>query len=183
MDDSNPAPRRAVAGALMTLALATVAPPGCLGPVGTTATSALQKARQSNDPNVRMLAYQKLGSARAYDDEAQKVEAVKVLASRLDDSNEPPASRAVICRSLGELGRPEGRPPLLHALDDPEAIVRAEACRGLAHVGRPEDATALARIMSADTSLDGRVAAIEALGALKSPDPRIVESLVEGMEH
>ena len=62
-------------------------------------------------------------------------------------------------------------------------MVREEACRALGRVGRPEDATVLARIMTADTSGDCRVAAIEALGALKAPDPRIEALLVEGMEH
>jgi hypothetical protein len=184
MEDPTPAPR-AAAWAVATLALATVTlAPGCSTPyLGTTAASFLGKVRESRDPNIRFLAYSKLASPRCYDDDAQKAQAVRVLVENLESEREPIATRAVICRTLGELHRTEARPALVKAVGDPDGVVRAEACRALGKVGTPEDATLLARVMSADTDGDCRIAAIEGLGALKSSDPRIMAMLVGGMEH
>jgi hypothetical protein len=50
-------------------------------------------------------------------------------------------------------------------------------------VGRPEDATILARIMSVDVLEDCRIAAIEGLGEMKVKDPRVLDVLVENMDH
>lgn len=155
---------------------------GCQPYIGTTAASFL-RSTQSRDPNIRYLAYDKLASSRAYDSEDEKALAVKALTKALDDSREPVACRAVICRTLGDIGRPDARPALVRSTNDPEGVVRAEACRALGKVGQPQDATILARIMSADTLEDCRIAAIEGLGALRTSDLRIMRLLAEGMEH
>lgn len=176
MDDPN---RRRI----LALALALAPLVGCANPVGTTAKSFLHKIREDPDPNVRHLAFEKIGAPGSFDSDAQKVEAVTLLSSRLNAQREPAITRAVICRSLGTIGRPEARPALLSAIDDPEAIVRTEACVALGRVGKPEDSTVLARIAAADTSLDGRIAAIDGLGELRSTDPRIITVLLDGMEH
>ncbi len=161
-----------------------IAPLGCAGPVGTTAASMLRKVKESDDPNVRHLAYTKLASPRAYDDEAQKSEVAQVLAEKLASGKEPGASRVAICRTLGELGRPEARDVILKAINDrDEPEIRTAACRALGRVGKPEDATVLAQIMVTDSDLDTRIAAIEGLAAMKTPDPRIDLMLVDGMEH
>lgn len=171
--------------ALAVLALLAASGPGCTGPLGTTATHIMRSVKSSPDPNLRYQGYAKLGQARVYDDEAQKVEAVKMMSAALNSPTEPIVSRAVICRTLGELGRPEARPALRNALNDPEPAVRAAACRSLGKVGGPEDATELTRMMVADAAPtpDCRIAAIEALGDLKANDPRIVEVLVDGLEN
>ena len=176
MDDPN---RRRRAAAMLGLALLA----GCANPVGTTAKSFLHKIREDPDPNVRHLAYEKIGAPGSFDSDAQKVDAVTLLSSRLTSQREPAITRAVICRSLGTIGRAEARPALIAAIDDPESIVRAEACVALGRVGKPEDSTVLARIAAADTSVDGRIAAIDGLGELRSTDPRIVSVLLDGMEH
>src|SRR4051794_27744123 len=93
--------------ALAALAMAMAAPPGCANHIGTTATSFLNKVRDSPDPNVRYLAYAKLASPNCYDDEQQKIEAVRTLVAVLDKKREPVASRAMICRTLGILRDPE----------------------------------------------------------------------------
>ena len=175
--DGHCSPRTLAAIAICLLAA------GCTGPIGTTAGSAMRKVRESGDPNVRHMAYERLGADRVYDDDGQKVEATKLLAARLESKGEPTASRAVLCRSLGQLGRAESRPALRKAIEDPEAVVRAEACRALGSVGLAEDAATLARIMAADTSVDCRVAAIEGLERLKPGDPRIATALADAMDH
>jgi HEAT repeats len=170
------------------LALAIAAISGCVGSQGfqfrgTTALSFLRTVEQSKDPNARYVAYDKLSASSCYDDDAQKTRAATVLAAKLKEGREPIATRAVICRTLGMLRKPEAREVILTATNDEDALVRAEACRALGRVGRPEDATILARVMTLDTSAECRVAAIESLGELKSPDRRIIEFLVSGMEH
>ena len=162
---------------------------GCTsGPDGwklkpTTAASFLKQVADERDPNIRYAAYNSLGSPRVYDDEAQMSRAAEVMVARLKDGREPNATRAVICRSLGNIRRPEAREAILSATNDDDPMVRAEACRALGRVGRSEDATILTRAMTLDNSGECRVAAIESLGDLKSKDRRITEYLVTGMEH
>jgi HEAT repeat protein len=159
---------------------------GCSSFQGTTATSFMMKIRNSPDPNVRFLAYQNLASPRCYDTEAQKAEAVRVLIEKLEAEKEPVACRAAICRTLGELRNPAAREVLIRAVNDPDSslgVVRVQACRALGKVGKTEDATILARIMNLDNLEDCRIAAIEGLGELKALDPRIMEVLVNGMDH
>jgi HEAT repeat protein len=156
---------------------------GCASGIGTTASSFLLRVRESKDPNLRHLAYAKLADPNCYDSDEQKVEAASELAGRLASRKEPLVTRAVICRTLGELRRPEGREALRKACDEPEPIVRAAACRALGKIGDPDDALLLARVMSADSDSDCRVAAIEGLGSMKASDPRILVVLVDGMEN
>lgn len=155
---------------------------GCDPYLGTTAASVLRKAGDT-DPNIRYYAYDKLASQTIYDTENQKAQAARTMSSAYLSGREPDATRAVLCRSLGELRRPEGRPALRQAIDDPNEIVRAEACRALGKLGDPEDAGELARIMAADKSIDCQVAAIDGLGDLKPKDPRYAVLLADDMDH
>jgi HEAT repeats len=180
-----PSPR-GLSGVALALAIAAIS--GCVGSQGfqfrgTTAASFLRTIEESKDPNARYFAYDSLSSARCYDDDSQKTRAATILAAKMKEGREPIATRAVICRTLGMLRKPEAREVILAATNDEDALVRAEACRALGRVGRPEDATILARVMTLDNSAECRVAAIESLGDLKSPDRRITEFLVSGMEH
>jgi HEAT repeat protein len=184
MEDHSPAPRSRAGLTAATAILATALSIGCTTPyIGTTAASYLRRVRESRDPNIRYVAYAKLASPHCYDDDQQKSEAVRIMVKNLESDREPVATRAVICRTLGEIRNPDAREALVKATGDPDGIVRAEACRALGKVGKTEDATVLARIMTVDTLEDCRVAAIEALGDLKAKDPRIEVLLVEGMEN
>ena len=156
-------------GPIVALCLAIVA--GCAGSMGTTARSMLTNVRDSKDPNARYQAYVKLGKPRTYDNTEQMVESIAELSKRLADGKEPPISRAVICRSLGDLKRLEARAALLKALDDEDDEVRAEA------------AVLLARMMAIDTTHNGRVAAAEGLANLNPKDPRIMISLSENLNN
>jgi HEAT repeat protein len=172
---------RATAG----FALAAVMPLGCANYIGTTSTSFLRRVRESKDPNIRFLAYQKLANLNIYDDAQQRAEAVRTLIAVLERRREPVASRAMICRTLGELGDPAAREVLRKATevdaDDPAGIIRSEACRALGKVGRKEDAPLLAQIMSIDKLTDCQIAAIEGLASLKLNDPIYNGLLVAGM--
>ncbi len=165
-----------------TIAVAIVA--GCTTYIGTTSKSFLREARENGDPNIRYIAYAKLGTLSAYENEAQKDEAVRLLVSKLREGKEPVAVRAVIVRSLGNLGDRRARHEIIKAANDVEnAVIRVEACRALGKVGMPEDATLLARIMTIDKLEDCRIAAIEGLGILKAKDARIYGILFDGMEN
>lgn len=156
---------------------------GCANPVGTTSRSMLRKIQESDDPNLRHLAYTKLGNPIAYDSDEHKVEAVQALSQKLAEAREPVVTRAVICRTLGEIGRPEARPALTRAVDDPEPVIRDAACRALGKVGSSEDAVILARVMAADTNPDCRIAAVQGIASLKTDDARIRVVLADGMEN
>jgi HEAT repeat protein len=172
--------------ALAALAAAVAAQPGCSQHsqyLGTTAKSFLGEIRKNPDPNVRYLAYHKLASPQCYDGPTDKDEAVRTLIEKLEIGQEPIASRAVICRTLGELRDPAARESLIKAVGDQDGLVRVQACRALGKVGKDEDAALLARVMTIDTLEDCRISAIEGLAELKSEDPRILQMLVAGMEH
>jgi hypothetical protein len=157
---------------------------GCSTYIGTTSKSFLREAKENTDPNIRYIAYAKLGSPSIYDDPAQKDEAVRMLITRLEEAREPVAVRAVIVRSLGNLGDRRARQQIIKAVNDFEnAVIRVEACRALGKVGLAEDATILAKIMTVDKLEDCRIAAIEGLGILKANDPRIYQVLLNGMDH
>lgn len=183
MDDRtlwNSAKRRATARWLLALAACAT---GCSTYVGTTAKSFLGHVRNNPDPNVRYIAYSKLASKDVFESDEQRREAVAVLIDRYQKGREPIASRAIICRTLGELGVDDAREVLLKAVHHQEPVVRVEACRALGKVGRPADATVLAQAMAVDHVEDVRVAAIDGLADLKSSDPRIYKVLLDAMEH
>jgi HEAT repeat protein len=167
------------------LASLTLAHSGACTPyIGTTYKSFLRQARENPDPNIRYIAYAKLGAPSIYDDQAQKEEAVKIMIAKLDEGREPIAIRAAITRSLGNLGDRRAREAILRGIADTDnAVIRVEACRALGKVGVPEDATTLARIMTVDRLEDCRIAAIESIGSLKSREPRILQILIDGMDH
>lgn len=156
---------------------------GCSQYMGSTAASFLRRVREEGDPNVRYLAYAKLGDPECYERPEQKAEAVRTLVESLQKRNEPVASRAVIVATLGMLRDPAARDVVVSAVSDPEPLIRVEACRALGKVGKPEDATILARVMATDTLMDARIAAIDGLGELKANDPRIHRVLVSALEN
>lgn len=163
-------------------ALVLIAAEGCSTPYfGTTAATFMRHARDDQDPNLRYLAYAKLASPNIYENDSQRIEATRQLGQALHSGQEPVVSRAVICRTLGEIGRPEAREPLRKAIDDRDPILRAAAARALGKVGGAEDVAILSRVMTADTDPDCRIAAIEGLRGLERPDPHALVVLADGM--
>ena len=183
MDDasSNPPRDRRHLSRLMVVCALAVA--GCTTWVGTTAKSFLAHVRKDPDPNMRYLAYSKLADPRAYDSAEEKDEAVRILIDKFEKGHEPIASKATICRTLGELRDPRAHDLLVKAVSSPEAVIKIESCRALGKVGRSEDATILAQVMTLDNLEDARIAAIEGLAEIKTKDPRIYQLLVENMDH
>ena len=166
-------------------AVALTAGVGCSTYIGTTPKSFLGHVRSNPDPNIRYLAYSKLGHPDLYDNPEDKSQAVETLVAKLDEGREPVAIRAVIIRTLGELGDRRARNAIVKVANNANAepMLKVEAYRALGKVGKTEDAMTLARIMNTDPLEDCRIAAIEGIGALKAQDPRIYHVLIEGMEH
>jgi HEAT repeat protein len=184
MDDTSGWRLRRLRGVSLMATLATAMAGGCSTYVGTTYKSFLKNARENTDPNIRYIAYAKLGSPGIYENDAQKAEAVNMLAAKYEEGQEPIAVRAVIIRSLGNLRDRRARTVVAKAVNDTDnAIIRLEACRALGKVGLPEDATTLARIMTIDKLEDCRIAAIEGIAFLKPDSPRIYQMLIDGMEN
>ena len=143
MDDASSYPasdRRYFSSLLLVCALAVA---GCTTWVGTTAKSFLRHVRNDPDPNVRYVAYSKLGDASAYDSSEEKAEAVRILIDKFEKGHEPIATRAMICRTLGQLRDARAHDLLVKAVNSPDAVIKIESCRALGKVGRPEDATIL----------------------------------------
>ena len=67
-------------------------PGGACTYIGTTYKSFVRQARENPDPNIRYIAYAKLGSPSIYEDQAQKDEAVKIMIAKLDEGREPSRS-------------------------------------------------------------------------------------------
>jgi hypothetical protein len=132
---------------------------------------------------VRYKAYQRLGHDDVYDDQAQRARAAKLLVSKLDPRLEPMASRAVICRSLGELRDPVAREAVTRLCHDSDPLIRAEAYCALGKVGRREDSTVLMQAMTLDQDDHCKAAAIEALGWLRDVDPRTEGYLVRALDN
>lgn len=168
---------------LVCLVVAALGTTGCQTYIGTTALSFLSHVRKNPDPNIRYLAYSKLASPDAYDNQEQRDAAVRTLIDKYEHGREPVASRAIICRTLGELRDPRARQLLIKAVSSPDAVIKIEACRALGKVGKSEDATVLAQVMALDNLEDARIAAIEGLAELKTEDPRILTMLFDSMEH
>src|SRR5262245_20738341 len=109
---TSPSPTRAIALAMLLLPAIAA---GCQQFIGTTATSFMKRVRESDDPNLRYRAYANLADPGCYLSEEQKVQAVNLLSAALEPGKEPLATRAVICRTLGELRRPEAHEALVAA--------------------------------------------------------------------
>jgi hypothetical protein len=184
MDGVSVSRSRGLRVALIVASLTLAHSGACTPYIGTTYKSFIRQARENPDPNIRYIAYAKLGAPSIYEDQAQKDEAVKIMIAKLDEGREPIAIRAAITRSLGNLGDRRAREAILRGIADTDnAVIRVEACRALGKVGTAEDATTLARIMTIDRLEDCRIAAIESIGSLKSREPRILQILIDGMDH
>src|SRR5262249_59951598 len=75
-----------------------------------------------------------------------------------------PPTRWAAVSARGQMRRAEAGPPLLRALADVDAEVRAIAAKGLAEVALPDDVPALRPLLRDD---DGRVAAEAARALVK----------------
>jgi HEAT repeat protein len=162
--------------------LACVLPSGCASVFPGSATNSIKTIETSPDPNVRFNAYKALASKNVFESNEQRRRAASLMITRLEPSKEPQATRALICRSLGEIGDPVARDVLIRLVRDQDPLLRSEAYKALGKVGVAADATILMQAMSLDNDFNCKVAAIEALGFLKEYDPRTLGYLVDALQ-
>jgi HEAT repeat protein len=99
--------------------------------------------------------------------------ALTQFAKELADQSLPVAQRVGVIRALGGWASPEARPPLIAALKDPSAEIRATAATALAWSGNREAVPALrALVEGADEPVQVRAAAFEAMGIIGDPATR-----------
>ena len=157
---------------------------GCSPFVGTTARSFLGHVRNNPDPNIRFVAYSKLGSPDVYDSAEQKDEAVRTLiekynerprAGRHQSDDLPDARRAPRseCAGTSWSRRPAA----------PSPSSRSRPAGPSARSAVPRMRRSCAQVMTLDNLEDARIAAIDGLAEMKTADPRIQTLLVDGMEH
>ena len=127
--------------------------------------------RNDPDPNVRYLAYSKLGSTDAYDTEEQKSGGGRHPHREVRAGQRAGGQPGDDLPDAGRAPRPQGARPARQGGEQSEAVIKIEACRALGKVGRPEDATVLAQMMTLDNLEDARIAAIEGLAELKTQGP------------
>jgi hypothetical protein len=80
-----------------------------------------------------------------------------------------PIVRKVIQETIGEFHSPLADAVILAGLNDEDRDVRLACCRLLGERGRAESVEGLSRLVKADADVDVRMAAVDALGAIKSP--------------
>jgi HEAT repeat protein len=92
-----------------------------------------------------------------------------------------PLMRRQILRTLTNYPTPLATAVLVAALGDSDTEVRILACRSLGKRGGKDSVTELTRIVSSDTSLDVRIAAVRALGETRDTSalPPLAEALVD----
>ena len=129
MDDASSYPTRDRRHLSRLLVICALAVAGCTTWVGTTAKSFLRHVRNDPDPNMRYMAYSKLGDLRAYDSVEEKAEAVRILIDKFEKGHEPIATKAMICRTLGQLRDPRAHDLLVKAVNSPDAVIKIESCR------------------------------------------------------
>ncbi len=98
------------------------------------------------------------------------------LERTLADRTAPPLERAAAARQLGEMEAFSARATLHHALDDPDAVVRAETALALGELSDHFAATALFSLLD---SPEWRHRAAVMLGRLR--EPRAVPALIESL--
>ncbi len=101
MDDASLSKMRGIGFLLLNSAIVAVAAIGCSTYIGTTSKSFLRQARENPDPNIRYIAYAKLGVPAAYENQAQKDEAIQ--------SHDRQAARSQGARRCSRGHRPQPR--------------------------------------------------------------------------
>ena len=192
MIDSTPAtssltgPLRALAALTAGLVLTTTM--GCsLWPVNRDKTSIIT-------PSMRMASIREFGPKARDADSAEQNRICQQLAQQIQTEPDP-IVRRTIQETIAEFDTPLANAVVLAGLNDDDRDVRVTCCRLLATQNNPAAVGPLSQIVATDTDLDVRLAAVDALGEMKTPgavqglaaalkdrDPALQFAGVEGMK-
>jgi HEAT repeat protein len=192
MNDSKPAHSSFFvllrAAATLAAALAIPMSVGCsLWPVNRDKTSIIT-------PSMRMASIREFGPKARDADAAEQNRICQQLAQQIQTEPDP-IVRRTIQETIGEFDTPLANAVILAGLNDDDRDVRVTCCRLLAKRNNPAAVGPLSQIVATDTDLDVRLAAVDALGEMKTPgalqglaaalkdrDPALQFAGVEGMK-
>ena len=141
---------------------------------------ALSAIRSSSDPSVRREAFEFLGEPRHYSgNDTSRDEITEILKLALTAEDDP-HSRITILRSLAKLRSPNSFAAIAGAANDKVPAVRVTVCKLMGQAGAIHATGQLDELLTADSSLDVRLAAAEALGNL--PSRQAALALLEGID-
>lgn len=148
---------------LATAAVALVMAVGC-------ATMPWQDVERTSiiTPSMRIAAIREIGARAADMDADEQLQSTDQLATQIQTEPDPLVRRA-IQETMGQLTTPLSRDVLIAGLQDDDLDVRLTCCRGLSLRDDPSVITALRSVLENDEELDAKLAAIDALGQIKSP--------------
>jgi HEAT repeat protein len=138
--------------------------------------------QNGTDGNQRIESYRKLAQVETLPAEQQAVARKLLIDGAINEYNILARSAAIT--ALAKIPDDEATRILLSALDDRNAVIRAEAIHSLQNRKTPEVVAAIRQRLSNDIDADVRIAAVEALTALNDRElvPVLIESLRDG-EH
>ena len=119
-------------------------------------------------PSMRAASIREMGPRNrdAEDDEQRRV--CEQLAQQIRTEPDPIVRRA-IQETIAEFDAPLAESVLLAGLNDDDRDVKVTCCRLLGQRGKPQAIEPLSKLVASDGDLDVRLAAVDALGAIKTP--------------
>jgi HEAT repeat protein len=117
---------------------------------------------------MRMASIREFGPRGREADAAEQDRICEQLAQQIRSEPDPIVRRA-IQETIGEFNTPLASAVILAGLNDDDRDVRVTCCRLLAKRNDPAAVGPLSQIVATDADLDVRLAAVDALGEMKTP--------------
>ena len=117
-------------------------------------------------PDDRIKEYKELAKKAKKKTSTEQQEVVTRLCQELQNESEPLLRRHIL-RTLAVYPQDEAAAAIVGALSDHDLETRRAACRFLGERGGPDAVRELTRVISSDTDLDVRLAAVRAMGHTK----------------
>lgn len=118
-------------------------------------------------PGMRMASIREFGPRGRDADDAEQARICEQLAQQIRTEPDP-IVRKTIQETIGEFKTPLASAVVLAGLNDDDRDIRVTCCRLLGERADPATIEPLSRLVATDTDLDVRLAAVDALGLMKS---------------
>ena len=119
-------------------------------------------------PGMRMASIREFGPRGRDADDAEQNRICEQLAQQIRTEPDP-IVRKTIQETIGEFKTPLANAVVLAGLNDDDRDVRVTCCRLIGERADPSTIEPLSRLIATDSDLDVRLAAVDALSAMKSP--------------
>jgi hypothetical protein len=119
-------------------------------------------------PAMRAASIREFGPRGRRADPAEQQRICEQLAQQIQTEPDP-IVRKVIQQTIGEFQTPLADAVVLAGLNDEDRDVRLTCCRMLGERGHADAVSDLSRVVAVDADVDVRMAAVDALGKIKSP--------------